>query len=455
MMPDEDIPWPDDADAEGWNGEAPKEEPMPRTPAAEKAEAEEAAKEAKAARAEALKARKAEVTQARGVERPVLIETKPDAAEEQPVPVLHLGVTAILAGEGGVGKTAAAAGLAVAVAAGVPWLTASAPLVRVDADTGVATAAKASPVVWQVCRVPDATGGVLIVAAEEEHAEIHRRLRSACWEAARALVKQSPSLAPPNDEAKKAFDAIAQDVVANVQIIALADTAAEGAVLAEVVSETLKIEEVGKDGTRRTVRCEKADLFHAVAETLTAPPRSGKPWRLVILDPLVELLALESENDNRQVAGGMRAGVHPLRRLVKEAPVTVLALHHTSKGGGEKAGGSEADRVRGASAFVNSARWAALLTRDRETQGWVNLEVVKANYAARPGAILVNHKGALRGLTADEALAEATRRVKAAADKPQKRGGKPPKAAPATAKPPAKAAPKVELEADPDWESEI
>lgn len=396
------------------------------SPRAAEREAVEAAAATKTARLDAMKPRAAEVTAAAAADRPVLIETQsgPVFAGTSPPPeaVLHLGVTAILAGEGGVGKTALAAALAVAVAAGVPWFTVAGNM----GPDGM----RGHDVTWAPARMPDAIGGVLIVAAEEEHAEIHRRLWSACWEAARAKAGQPPSEDKPSDKAKTAFDAIAKDVVANVQIIALADTAAEGAMLAEVVTETVLFDDGARSGSRRTVRCEKADLFNAVAEALSAKPPSGKPWRLVILDPLVELLALESENDNRQVAGGMRAGVHPLRRLVKEAPVTVLALHHTSKGGGEKTGGSEADRIRGASAFVNSARWAALLTRDRETKGWVNLDVVKANYAGRPSAILVNHKGALRGLTRDEADREAKRRADAAAEKEkekQPRGKKPPK----------------------------
>ena len=64
----------------------------------------------------------------------------------------------------------------------------------------------------------------------------------------------------------------------------------------------------------------------------------------------------------------MRRGVHALRKL----GVTVLLVHHTKKQSKESQG---QDRVRGASALVNSARWLAVL--DKTAEGLAVLEVAK------------------------------------------------------------------------------
>ena len=341
--------------------------------------------------------------------------------------MLHLGVTALLAGEGGVGKTSLGAALAVAVASGAPWIELSAPLKdgkKLGHDSMLEPERGAD-------------GGVLYVAAEEEHIEIERRLYHACWTAARLESGQSHDDLINTKQTNEAFDRIKLAVNARVRVIALADTEVEGQALAAVVTETRQL-----PGNRsvREVKAEAGTLFEAVAAELKTPPADNVPWRLVILDPLVELLAIESENDNRQVATALRAGVHPLRRIVEGKPVTVLALHHTNKVGADKAA-TGADRIRGASAFVNSARFAALLTRGEGESPWMPLEVVKANYGKpvrRADLKYDDLHGNIRGVTAAEraeaeseaAAKEATVKAAKAAKKNGGKSATPPAAEP-------------------------
>jgi len=105
--------------------------------------------------------------------------------------------------------------------------------------------------------------------------------------------------------------------------------------------------------------------------------------KVLILDPLIKCYGLD-ENNNGEAALFM--GV--LELLVQRYDVTVLVVHHESKA---LAGSMNQHAGRGASAFVDCARWVAnLKTMDQDTadklgvldrQKYLAFNVTKSNYA--------------------------------------------------------------------------
>lgn len=271
--------------------------------------------------------------------RPVLVwrDNAAGGAAPEEVPLIHRGIVAMLAGAGGGGKTHLAARLAVAVAAGGEWI-------REPEAAGV-TQRKFTRG-WTV-RQED-SGAVLWVAAEEDAAEVQRRLWQAC---------RTDAAGAEHKEKERRRDCVAE----RVRVVALADSDAEGETLVRVVQR--------RDATESWADVRVQQLFHRIERQLKEP-LAGAPWRLVVLDPLTELLAGE-ENDNVSMRAAMRRGVHALRKL----GVTVLLVHHTKKQSGESKG---QDRVRGASALVNSARWLCVLDKPASAgAGFAQLEVAK------------------------------------------------------------------------------
>ena len=314
--------------------------------------------------------------------KPVLVwrDKAVGGAAPEEVPLIHLGIVAMLAGAGAGGKTHLAARLAVTVAAGGEWL-------RLPEDSS-ATGRRFTQG-WTVRE--EASGGVLWVAAEEDRDEVNRRLwQAVCTDAAGGEHR----------EKERRRDLVA----ARVRVVALADSDAEGETLVRVVQRR----EQATGDSWADVRVQQ--LFHRIERQLKEP-LPGAPWRLVILDPLTELLAGE-ENDNVSMRAAMRRGVHALRKL----GVTVLLVHHTKKQSGESKG---QDRVRGASALVNSARWLCVLDKPASAgAGFAQLEVAKHTHTGPVPPLWHKWTGAagggwLRPLQKGETPTEAAKPEKA------------------------------------------
>jgi hypothetical protein len=143
------------------------------------------------------------------------------------------------------------------------------------------------------------------------------------------------------------------------------------------------IARVGEEN-RITIR-EGADIVRnlqwigEIISTANAIPN----LRLIILDP-VSRFRSGDENSNEDATKFVEA----LELIRRETGVTVLCAHHAKKG----SDGSEADGIRGASAFVDALRFAATLAVPREDAAkklglseeerrrYVRFNVVKSNY---------------------------------------------------------------------------
>lgn len=202
-------------------------------------------------------------------------------------------------------------------------------------------AAVASGSPFMGCEIPK-PGGVLMLAAEDDRAEIARRLHS--------IV--STSLQPfEGDQARVAIGRNFYPVSR----------------LADDNRITIK----GADGSITT----NAPL---VDEIITAA-KQVPDLRLIILDPVSRFRAGEenASEDNTRF-------VEALERIRKETGVTVLVAHHSRKG----SDGETQDSIRGSSAFVDALRWAATLTvpaklhhlPESERKKLVRFTLVKSNY---------------------------------------------------------------------------
>lgn len=292
-----------------------------------------------------------------------------------------LGKVGILSAAGGTGKTMALASLALAVATRRPWLQAGGmPSGHRETGFGVGT-----------------PGRVALLLAEETADEVHRRL----FYAGRMMGLGSDDLAL---------------AAARVEIFALA---------------SVNVALVTEDGEEEPRALE---LVKRLAEIVKDDPAG---WAAVILDPLSRFGGIGAEVDN----GHATRAIQALERLTTlPGGPGVLVAHHERKGNGEDAG---QDAVRGSSALVDGARWAARLIpvfkprapgqkgkpsalRERWTTihgcRAVELDLVKTNYT--PGIdgrrLLIldgAHGGALRVATRSEkdALASERKATKGAA----------------------------------------
>lgn len=299
------------------------------------------------------------------------------------LPWFPLGDAGVLAAAPGTGKSLLATRLATAVITGGEWLSAAVPA--------------------------EAQGAVVWLAAEEPAKTLRRRLWWAALEQVRAARihayceaarryagavvasgSQAVTVLRLRAEAEAAWkethtvtdamraeaQVLAEQVRSRLWLVVLPDTAAAGEKLAQVCEIT--ISQPGSDERERRRVVRPQDLQTVLEGLVAEGIRDGSqvvPVRLVVADPFAELLALDSENDNQQVAAGIRATIH---KLVKADDRSVLVIDHVSKG----SQGAGLERIRGASSKGGSYRWAGLLEKtnqqDREDPEAL-LEILKCS----------------------------------------------------------------------------
>lgn len=285
-------------------------------------------------------------------ERPVLVWSERIADGRSSIePLLHANITGLVFGAPDAGKTHLTTRLAVQVAAGGDWIMAQNKEQIGGRDQFVCTR-------WYVD--PEQSGCVLLVAAEENLEEMRGRLFAAC-----ATNADGKKCSP--EEYARRKDAVAT----RIRLIGLQDTDAEGQRLVRALSS--------RDGTHgdTTVESRLLPLWHVIRDALNGPSPDGSPWRLVVLDPLVELISVPDENASSFMSVALRDGVHSLRRGLE---VTVLMLHHSRKGAVTKAS-EAADSIRGSTAILGSVRWGLCVTVE---EGGSGLCIAKGNYIKKP-----------------------------------------------------------------------
>jgi RecA-family ATPase len=279
-----------------------------------------------------------------------------------------LGTAGILAGAGNVGKTWAALDLALRVAAGAAE--------------------------WLGCRILE-PGRVVYVAAEDP-AEIL---------AGRLSVLAQRLTDDEKDRAETRF-----------RLVSLAESSPELLRVLRIVREAEPGELKGKAGAvplrdgvpvpgRRLPSVaetivESSELLKIMREDLRQARQAGDPVRLVVLDPLARLGGSDAETDNAVAARLMRE----LGGLAIDAGGAVLVVHHTTKAA-RASGTADGTGIRGASALVDGARWAAELTAGDEDASppAVTLSISKASYGRRGRPVsLRSEDGPLRIETAGE-----------------------------------------------------
>jgi RecA-family ATPase len=240
--------------------------------------------------------------------------------------ILPLGVTGTLSAAGGTGKSWAMVMLALSMAMEIDFWGLGTPR----------------------------PGGVLILSAEDDRSEFHRRLHIAL---------------------RHILETTGQNAHGVSDRIAFADRVGGKNLLTAI-----------EDG--QITRTDLADRIVATAEQVP-------DCRLIIADPLSRFRG-GSANGEEEATRFVEA----LEYLRKETGCTVLVPSHTGKESGRMRDGSQ-HAVRGSSALVDGMRWVGTLMHMSEEEAnqrgigreecrkWVRLEIPKNNYAPPfPGAWL-------------------------------------------------------------------
>lgn len=143
-----------------------------------------------------------------------------------------------------------------------------------------------------------------------------------------------------------------------------------------------------------------------VHELAVLAVEEGRPYSLIVLDPLSRFAGFDVEKDNAAATRWVQAV-----ELLSEAAggASIWCAHHTKKRG-ENDDPTSADLIRGASALVNGVRWAARLEQqkqDEDSADLLTLRIVKANGVPPQVSPLIlcrdqEHEGALRVATPAE-----------------------------------------------------
>ncbi|MEW6435133.1 MAG: AAA family ATPase [Myxococcota bacterium] len=262
--------------------------------------------------------------------------------------VLVVGKVALLAAKGGTGKTMALLTLAVAVALGLPWFGVG------GFDT-------------------HGRGRALLLLAEEDTEEVRRRLPAVF----RALGLSLEQISCALD---------------NVTILALAG---HGVALTHEMDARGNLPETER---AREVR----DLLREAVE-------AGRPYTLLVIDPLSRFAGVDTEKDN--AAATRFVQILESFTAPELGGATVVVAHHLRKFGADDDRES-ADHIRGAVGLHDGVRWAGMLTQHKRIEGapdLLRLRVVKSNYAPIPEPLELcrpdDGEGTLRVATADEIAA--------------------------------------------------
>ncbi|WP_019570283.1 AAA family ATPase [Thioalkalivibrio sp. ALE11] len=251
-----------------------------------------------------------------------LLHSTPPARQWLVRDVLPHNVVGLLGAAGGTGKSFAKLQLAVSLATGTPWL---------GMELGM-------------------DGATLVLSAEDDRDEIHRRLR--------AVVDH---YVPPGHPGRtEGLEAIGR------RVFVLDRVGGDNRLTAAIAGET--------------ARTEFADRVIATARAMPEAPA------MIVLDPLARF----DGGDPNSNADGTRL-IESAEHIRRETGATVLLPHHVSKAGiRDSEAGQEA--IRGASGLVDGARWVGLmatLRRDdakkygvepEEARRFVHFAVVKGNY---------------------------------------------------------------------------
>lgn len=238
------------------------------------------------------------------------------------VGVLPLAKVGILASMGGVGKSTALVDLAVSVAIGWPWMEA-----------------------FDV----EAPGAVLLVLAEDDEAEAHRKIHYAIHRAAAHVDARLGARggAPSNLPTGAAASGERARVFAGtrIRVAALAGT-----------HPALTLDDDVTPSAWHT----------AIAAQLAEPPPGGADrWALVILDPLSRFATPDAEKDNVSATRFIELAEAFAVRAADDERGTgpaVLLAHHTGKESRKEGEKVDANAIRGVGGLHDAVRWAATLT---------------------------------------------------------------------------------------------
>lgn len=227
-----------------------------------------------------------------------LLDTTPPPREWLVRDRLPLWIVGILAAAGGTGKSMATLQLAVSVCTGLEWLE----------------------------HAIETQGAVLILSAEDDREEVHRRLA--------AVISHYAEMVDPTDQA--AFRPYLN-----------------------LIKKRLFIFDRVGDDNRLTAKVDRETRRTALAQSIIGAANQINNCVLIVLDPLSRFDGGDP-NDN---SDGTRL-IESAETIRRETGATVLLPHHVSKAGiRDTQSGQEA--VRGASGLVDGARWVGLLSTMR------------------------------------------------------------------------------------------
>jgi regulatory protein RepA len=240
-----------------------------------------------------------------------------------PKPFIRKGITAMLVGAGGTGKTHALTQLGLSIATGHPWLN-----------------------IYPV----EKAGYVFLGLGENSEDDIHRLVR-----------KTVKSMLQREAETNHSFFDLDPLKAAGDRIVVKSFTGINASFIH---------------------RGQQTDFYSRLLDRLKAKePIDG--WSCIILDPISRFLGSDAENDNA-AATQFVALLEKMTLELKGNP-TVIFGHHMNKLG-ITGGGTTQASARGSSALTDGVRWQANLEKLKEEGGHelneISMRLVKSNFTS-------------------------------------------------------------------------